>query len=98
VERSGWPNFKVLSQHSPGGTEENHEHLSRDSRFPDKDLNPEPLEYEAGVLTTRPRRSVITIKEGGYVSSSRCLSNYRILLGAGSDPRCSSGGAGNNAY
>jgi hypothetical protein len=26
------PNFKILLQHSPGGTEENHENLSQDSR------------------------------------------------------------------
>jgi hypothetical protein len=30
----------------------------RDNRSSDRDLNPEPLEYEAAVLTTRPRRSV----------------------------------------
>jgi hypothetical protein len=32
--------------------------LSRDSRSPGRDLNLQPREYEAGVLTTRPRRSV----------------------------------------
>jgi hypothetical protein len=39
------------------GTEENHEE-SQDSRFPGRDLNTGHLEYEAGVLTTQPRRSV----------------------------------------
>jgi hypothetical protein len=32
--------------------------LTHDSRSPGRDLNPEPPEYEAGLLTTRPRRSV----------------------------------------
>jgi hypothetical protein len=45
--------FKVLSQHLPGRTGENHENLSQDSLSPDRDLNPGPSEYEAGVLTTR---------------------------------------------
>jgi hypothetical protein len=30
---------------------------SQDKRSPGRDLNPRPPEYEAGVLTTRPRRS-----------------------------------------
>jgi hypothetical protein len=51
-----WPNFKVLSRHSPGGTEENHENLNQDSRG--REPNPGPPDYEVGVLTTRPRRSV----------------------------------------
>jgi hypothetical protein len=33
--------------------------LSQDSRSPGRDLNPGPPEYEAGVLTTRQRRSVL---------------------------------------
>jgi hypothetical protein len=39
-----------------GGTEQNR--LSQDSRSPGRDLNTGRPEYEAGVLTTRPRRSV----------------------------------------
>jgi hypothetical protein len=30
-----------------------------DSRSPGQDLNPGPLEYEAEMLNTRPRRSVL---------------------------------------
>jgi hypothetical protein len=41
----------------PGGTEANHE-KSQSSRSPGRDLNRRPDEYEAGVLTTQPRRSV----------------------------------------
>jgi hypothetical protein len=31
--------------------------FSKDSRSPGRDFNPRPLEYEVGVLTTRPRVS-----------------------------------------
>jgi hypothetical protein len=57
VKRS-WPNFNVLSRHSPGGTEKTTKNLSQDSWSLGRDLNPGPPEYGAGVLTTRPRRSV----------------------------------------
>jgi hypothetical protein len=33
--------------------------ISQGSRSPGRDLNPGPPEYEVGVLTTRPRRSVV---------------------------------------
>jgi hypothetical protein len=33
-------------------------HVSHNSRSPDRDLNPEPPEYEVGKLTTQPQRSV----------------------------------------
>jgi hypothetical protein len=46
-----WPNFKVLSQHSFGGTEKNHENLNYDSRG--RHLNPEPNECEEGVYEVR---------------------------------------------
>jgi hypothetical protein len=38
--KRSWPNFKVQSQLSSGGTEENHEET------PVRDLNPKPLEYD----------------------------------------------------
>jgi hypothetical protein len=41
------------------GTEENNENLSQDSLSPGQNLNPWPSEYEAGVLTARPRRSAV---------------------------------------
>jgi hypothetical protein len=53
-----WPNVKVASQHSIGGTEENHDNVSQDSLSLGRNLNPRPPEYEAGVLTARPRRAV----------------------------------------
>jgi hypothetical protein len=40
-------------------TEENQENRSQDSRSPSQYLNPGPPVYKAGVLTTRPQRSVI---------------------------------------
>jgi hypothetical protein len=36
--------FKALSQHFPGGTEENHENVSNDSRFPGQDFYLGPSE------------------------------------------------------
>jgi hypothetical protein len=44
--KRSWLNFKVLSRHAPGGTEETH------------GKNPGPPEYEGGVLTTQRRSSV----------------------------------------
>jgi hypothetical protein len=52
-----WPNTKELTRHSTDRTEENHE-KPQGSRSLGRNLNPGPPEYEAGVLTTRPRRSV----------------------------------------
>jgi hypothetical protein len=37
--KQSWPNFKALSQHLPGGTEENHKNLSQDSQSLGQDLN-----------------------------------------------------------
>jgi hypothetical protein len=53
-----WPSFKAISRNLPGETEENHQNLSKYSRPPGRDLNVGIVEYEAEVLTTRPRRSV----------------------------------------
>jgi hypothetical protein len=53
-----WPNFKGLSRNSLGGTEENHKTSIRRAGRRDRVLNLGPPEYEAGVLTTRPRRLV----------------------------------------
>jgi hypothetical protein len=50
--KRSWPNFKVLSRNSPGGTEETAKKTSiwiAGRRGPD--LNPGPPEYE-GVLAT----------------------------------------------
>jgi hypothetical protein len=55
-KKRSWPNFKVLSRHLSGGTEESHE-MPQSSRSQGRNLNPGPPEYESGVLTTRPRRS-----------------------------------------
>jgi hypothetical protein len=44
--------FKVLSQHLPGGTKENHEIHVRIAWSQARGLNPVPLKYE-GVVSTR---------------------------------------------
>jgi hypothetical protein len=61
-KKGSWPNFKALSRHSPGGSTT--KKLSEDSRSPGIDLKAGPPEYEAGVLTTQPRRSVSRVEAG----------------------------------
>jgi hypothetical protein len=49
-----WPNLRYY----PGiGLSKTTKNLRQDSRFPGRDMKPEP-EYEAGALTTRPRHSI----------------------------------------
>jgi hypothetical protein len=54
IEGSGRAYIKVLSHHIPAGFEENREKLSKNNRFPGRDLNPIPTEYDVGVSSTRP--------------------------------------------
>jgi hypothetical protein len=56
--KRSWTNLRYYARHLPGETEKNVENLSQDNRYPDWDLNPEHSEYEARVLSSRPRRSV----------------------------------------
>jgi hypothetical protein len=60
-------NFEVISRHSPGGTEETRQTPQSDSRSPGRAFNLGSPKYEAEVLTTRPRRSVV----------KHCISNQR---------------------
>jgi hypothetical protein len=43
-----------LSQHLPERTKEKHENVYQNSLSSSRYLNPGPLEYDAGVLTTQP--------------------------------------------
>jgi hypothetical protein len=52
--KCSWPNFKVLSQHSPRATEENHRKPL--SGLPVLGPTFEPGTSETGVLTTQPWR------------------------------------------
>jgi hypothetical protein len=56
--KRSWPNLR----HYPGilveGLREIIKNLSEDSRSQDRELNLRPPEYEAGVFTNQPRRSV----------------------------------------
>jgi hypothetical protein len=60
----------LISRHYPGiflkGLRNITKSLIQDSWSPGRDLNPGPLEYETGVLTTQPRRSV-TLSKGRKV-------------------------------
>jgi hypothetical protein len=68
--RKSWPNFMVLAQHFPGGTEESTGNLSQERPSLGRDLNPGPPECEAGLLTARPRHSVKGCYEHGDDSST----------------------------
>jgi hypothetical protein len=50
AEGSGHDLFQGTVPNLPGYTEEKHEKCSQESRLQGWDLNPEPPEYEAGVL------------------------------------------------
>jgi hypothetical protein len=53
---------KLILRYYPGirpvGLRKTKKNLSQYKRCPGRESNKGPLEYEAGVLTTRPRRSV----------------------------------------
>jgi hypothetical protein len=62
--KRSWPNLKILSRHSPGGSEKAHEKTPmRISGRRGQDLNPGPPEYEERVLTTRPRLSMTGLND-----------------------------------
>jgi hypothetical protein len=50
------PNFGYYPGICREGLRKTMKNLSQDTRSPSRDLKPGPPEYEAGVLTTRPRR------------------------------------------
>jgi hypothetical protein len=58
LKKSVVAKLKVLNQHLPVVTEENHKTLSQDSLSVGQDLNMRPPKYKAGVLTTPPQSSV----------------------------------------
>jgi hypothetical protein len=53
--------FNLLFQNFPEGTEENHKTFNHDSWSRGRDFDPGPLEYEAGVLPTRPYCKMVSI-------------------------------------
>jgi hypothetical protein len=57
-----WPNFMVLSWHSPGGTEKPWKTSIRIAGRQGREINPGPSELKVGVLTTRQQRSVTNVK------------------------------------
>jgi hypothetical protein len=66
---------KVLSRHSLEGVRKTTEILSQDSRFPGRDLNPEPPEYETGAMTTRLRSSLSLQKQ---TSTDNVQNDYHV--------------------
>jgi hypothetical protein len=49
-ERAMVAHFEALSRHFLGGTEENHENLSQDSRYPSQNLSRRPHEHNIAVF------------------------------------------------
>jgi hypothetical protein len=74
-----WVNTKVLSQHLLEELRESTRDLSYYIGYLGRDLNPPP--DEAGVLTTRPRRSVSVL----FISWTLCqIRLFEFILGGGS--------------
>jgi hypothetical protein len=70
-----WPNSRYYPGICLEGLRQITKNLGQDSRPSGRDLNPGPPEYEAGMLTTRPWRSVktaimINVREGGCPQTS----------------------------
>jgi hypothetical protein len=65
----------MTSRHYPGGTEENNENLSQDSRSPGRDLNPGPHEYEVVVLSAWS----VTTHVGLYAMWMLCSSGFNQI-------------------
>lgn len=69
-----------MHRHLFGGTKENHDHLSQDSRYPRRDLNPKPPKYEAGMLITRPQRYVrLNFQKNEVRLHTRILHNTLLM-------------------
>jgi K+-transporting ATPase c subunit len=70
----------LLSLYFLGRTKRNHE-KHQDGRSQGRDLNPGPPEYEAGVLTTRPRHSAYSGFGGAPQSSYMKINLVRKRMG-----------------
>jgi hypothetical protein len=60
--KRSWPNLRYYPDICLEGLRKKTKNLSQFIRSPGRDLNPGPPEYEAEVLTTRPRRSMADIE------------------------------------
>jgi hypothetical protein len=60
--KRSWYHFQVLSQNSTVGLKKTTKNLNQNSRSPRRDINQAPPEYEAGMLTTRPRSFRVNIR------------------------------------
>jgi hypothetical protein len=81
-----WPNFKVLSQHSLGGTEQNQEKPQSGLAVSRSRFEPEPPEYEAGVFTTHTHTtSGAETKRLAYSHKRNSSKEYFICRGKYSD-------------
>jgi hypothetical protein len=73
--------YRALSRHLPGWTEENHEYLSQDGRSSGRYFNPGTPEYKVvlRVQTTQLKLSVQTLDCMMYTCRSRSFSLLGLL-------------------
>jgi hypothetical protein len=64
-----------MSLNLPVGSEENHE-KPHDNRSAGRDLNPGPPEYDEGLLSIRPQRSVDLSYESSSMNSYPSVTSY----------------------
>lgn len=58
--KRSWSNLRYFTGASLEVLRKTAKNLNQNSRFPDGDLNPGPIKYEAGMLITRPERAVLS--------------------------------------
>jgi hypothetical protein len=74
------PNFKILSGDCLEGLRKTTKNLSQDTRFPGRDLSPEPMEYAAGALTTRLPQRVNLLADWKYTDKIRETISYTEII------------------
>jgi hypothetical protein len=91
--KKSWPNYKVLSRHSLGGTTENHDKINQDSLSPEPKSVPGRPEYERGSdveqrsLYSRPAPGVrIIVQAKPHVLNSARVQGYVLLVNEAGNP------------
>jgi hypothetical protein len=64
--KRSWHNLMYYSGICLEGLTKPTKNLSQDSRYPGRNFIPAPSEYDAGVLTTRPWRSLCDVRRVGF--------------------------------
>jgi hypothetical protein len=78
--KRSWPDLRYYAGIRLEGLRKSTKNLIRHSRTPGRDSNPGRHGHEAGVLTTRPRRSVTTVGKMYVHCLASCGSCLPLLL------------------